>query len=43
MSDFDSACEMVMVDQGDKQRMTHLNKGGFVTGLDRRSGRVENV
>ena len=26
-----------------KQLMTHLNKGGFVTVLDRMSGKVENV
>ena len=41
--DFDSAYEMVMIDKGGKPLMTHLNKGGFVTVLDRRTGKVENV
>ncbi len=41
--DYDSAYESVMIDKGGKQLMTHLNKGGYVTVLDRRTGKVENV
>jgi alcohol dehydrogenase (cytochrome c) len=41
--DYDSAYETVMIDKGGKQLMTHLNKGGFVTVLDRKTGKVENV
>lgn len=41
--DYDSAYESVMIDKGGKQLMTHLNKGGFVTVLDRKTGKVENV
>ena len=41
--DFDSAYEFLMIEQGGKQVMTHLNKGGFVTVMDSKTGGVENV
>ncbi len=41
--DFDAAYETLMIDKGDRKLMTHLNKGGFVTVLDRSSGKVVNV
>lgn len=41
--DYDSAYESLLIDKGGKQLMTHLNKGGFVTVLDRKTGQVENV
>lgn len=41
--DFDSAYEQVLVDKDGKKLMFHLNKGGFVTVLDRTNGKVENV
>jgi alcohol dehydrogenase (cytochrome c) len=41
--DYDSAYESLMIDKDGKQLMTHLNKGGFVTVLDRKTGKVENV
>lgn len=41
--DFDSSYESVLLNQGSKELLFHLNKGGFVTVLDRTSGKVENV
>ena len=41
--DFDAAYEYLLIDKGGKQKMVHLNKGGFVTVLDSSSGTVENV
>lgn len=41
--DYDSAYESLLIDKGSKRLMTHLNKGGFVTVLDRTTGQVENV
>ncbi len=41
--DFDSVYEMVMIDKNGKQLIVHLNKGGYVTVLDRVSGKVVNV
>ncbi|MDF2180569.1 PQQ-binding-like beta-propeller repeat protein [Neptuniibacter sp. CAU 1671] len=41
--DFDSPYEMVLLDKDGKEMMMHLNKGGFVTLLDRHTGKVENV
>lgn len=41
--DYDAAYEALLIEQGGKQKMVHLNKGGFVTVLDSANGRVENV
>ncbi|HSV71287.1 MAG TPA: PQQ-binding-like beta-propeller repeat protein [Methylibium sp.] len=41
--DYDSAYEYLMLDRGGRQKMVHLNKGGFVTVFDRASGAVDNV
>jgi len=41
--DYDSAYESLLIDQGSKHLMTHLNKGGYVTVLDRTTGQVQNV
>lgn len=41
--DYDSSYESLLIDKGGQQKMVHLNKGGFVTVLDRNSGKVENV
>lgn len=41
--DFDSAYEAVMVEKDGKNLLFHLNKGGFVTVLDRKDGSVVNV
>lgn len=41
--DFDSAYESLMIDKGERKLMTHLNKGGYVTVLDRTNGKVVNV
>lgn len=41
--DYDSAYESLLIDKNGKQLMTHLNKGGFVTVLDRKTGKVEHV
>ena len=41
--DFDSANESVFIDKDGRQLMAHLNKGGFVSVLDRKSGTMENV
>lgn len=41
--DYDSAYETLLIEKNGKQLMTHLNKGGFVTVLDRKTGKVEHV
>lgn len=41
--DFDSIYEFVLIDKNGKSEMMHLNKGGFVTVLDRKTGKVQNV
>jgi alcohol dehydrogenase (cytochrome c) len=41
--DFDSAYEIVFLDKDGKEMLFHLNKGGFVSVLDRKDGAVENV
>lgn len=41
--DFDAAYEFVMLDAGGRELLMHLNKGGFVTLLDRKSGQVQDV
>lgn len=41
--DFDSSYEVVMIDKNNKEMLIHLNKGGFVTVLDRNTGQVANV
>jgi alcohol dehydrogenase (cytochrome c) len=41
--DFDSPYEMVLIDKNGKHLMVHLNKGGFVSVLDRDTGKLVNV
>ena len=41
--DYDSAYEYLMIDKAGKQMMVHLNKGGFVTVMDRKTGKIDNV
>lgn len=41
--DYDAAYESVMVEKDGKDLLFHLNKGGFVTVLDRKDGSVVNV
>jgi alcohol dehydrogenase (cytochrome c) len=41
--DFDSAYEVVLLNKDGNELMFHLNKGGFVTVLDRKTGKVQNV
>ncbi|MCB1928933.1 MAG: PQQ-binding-like beta-propeller repeat protein [Rhodocyclaceae bacterium] len=41
--DFDSQYEVLMLDKEGEKVLMHLNKGGFVTILDRSSGKVVNV
>ena len=41
--DFDSPYEFLMIDKDGKDVMAHLNKGGFVTVMDSKTGQVENV
>lgn len=41
--DFDAAAESVLFEKDGKKLMSHLNKGGFVTVLERDTGKVENV
>lgn len=41
--DFDAAYEFVMLEKDGQELLMHLNKGGFVTVLDRRTGKVQDV
>ncbi len=41
--DNDSAYEFLMLERNGKDLLTHLNKGGFVTVLDRKTGEVQDV
>jgi alcohol dehydrogenase (cytochrome c) len=41
--DFDSPYEFVFLEQDGRDLMIHLNKGGYVTVLDRKTGKIANV
>lgn len=41
--DFDSPYEFVLLEKNGKKLMVHLNKGGYVTVLDRTNGKVQDV
>jgi alcohol dehydrogenase (cytochrome c) len=41
--DFDSAYEFVMFEKNGQELMMHLNKGGFVTVYDRKTGAIQDV
>lgn len=41
--DFDSIYEFVLLDKEGKHLMMHLNKGGYVTVLDRDTGKIEKT
>jgi alcohol dehydrogenase (cytochrome c) len=41
--DNDSTYEIMTINEGGKDKLIHLNKGGFVTVLDKETGKVEKV
>ncbi|MFT5426348.1 MAG: alcohol dehydrogenase (cytochrome c) [Gammaproteobacteria bacterium] len=41
--DYDSAFEIMTIEKGGKKYLHHLNKGGFVTVLDKSNMKVDNV
>ena len=41
--DNDLTNEIMTINEGGKDKLIHLNKGGFVTVLDKETGKVENV
>lgn len=41
--DYDSPYESLLLDRGGKSLLVHLNKGGYVSVMDKRTGKLQNV